>query len=250
MKNLFKSSVGLAEFLIYVAIAYSYSVLGAWYAHSIGLIKHLSNYIYMAPATSFVIILLGSCILVGHHRNKSKTYKYIFIILSCLLLGFSVFSIVIHSYSNQLTDLNKVINPEKQLAQMAYYDLSPYAAVLTILTILILLTWTFFGKALLFCRRMEVFLSLTVFLLCYLILLGYISGVPIFYVTDVTPVGLPTIILFIFMLFAIQLYDGKESWLIRFFKEKVNVKVIVSGTISKSLMFYFILLILVQLIVI
>jgi PAS domain S-box-containing protein len=245
MKKLFRGTVGLAEFLIYLVIAVSYIELGAWYAYSRGLFEFLSEYVYMAPATSIVTILLGAGILFWYYRKNHKAYQYSFVVIMSVVFAYSLFTLLNHIFSGSISEVSRQFNPEKQLAKVFFFDLSPFIAVLSILIVLILQTGIYLKQDNKLRRNLEMIFSIAIFALCYLVGLEYISGVPLFYVANVIPVGLPSILLFAIILIAIQLLKGKNSWMLKIFLERVKVKSMESTTISRSLMFYFAILVLV-----
>ncbi|GEM_PF-2323524 len=245
MKKPEKYSVFLAEILIYVAIAAAYFSLGVWFTNAMGYLRDLNDYVFMAPTSSLMIILLGISILVWFYRNNRRQYKIYFWFLVCAILGYTIVMMLLSASGSTLTELSRQYNPEKLLTKATFFDLSPIVASLALLLLMIMLLRHFLGTASRLCSRLNMALSLLVFIPCYLIVLSYVSAVPIFYITDVTPVGLPAALLLLLLLIAIHLLEGKESLLYMFFSAKMQAQNQVKGMTSKSVLFYFLILMLV-----
>jgi PAS domain S-box-containing protein len=205
-----------SEFPLYLILFIGVISLLGWLSGEMGLAAISSAYIPIAPITAMIFIILCILSLVNHNQNKSL-----------LINSLDTFSLIIIALFCGLTFLNHTLNftwdienifikNPKIVGSAPIGHMSPITAALVIIICIINLLKRY--------NNLNIFkyaggsLSLIIFLVSSVIVLGYLYRAPLLYGSTLIPVSLPAAVcLLLFSITLIRIYDLR-FWTFNLFK--------------------------------
>ena len=174
------------------------------------------EYIPMAPATALLLLGLCGVWLIHEYISPRRGMR---ILIQAALLGMLIIVIMLalRYFTGLGPDLEKLLYPAPPLfGQFSSARMSPLSALAFFLAIpgLLLLTGAKPGMRI---KSASALLSLALFVISSMILLGYLYGAPPFYGGTFTPVALTSALAFWFLSLGLLLVAGPAVWPVRVF---------------------------------
>jgi PAS domain S-box-containing protein len=125
--------------------------------------------------------------------------------------GYAAYVLSIQLSSSNLTSISAYFNVKQNIDNIPLGVMSPITALMIISTCVILMLRQYedYHKTLLF--KISTSITIINITLCYIIILSYILGVPIFYTVEIVPVAFPSAISFLLINLTIQQMIGKQT---------------------------------------
>ncbi|MGB7567046.1 MAG: PAS domain S-box protein [Chitinivibrionales bacterium] len=169
----------------------------------------------MAPSTAVLFLCFGVVFLADSLRPQRKVLRAAMALLALLAIGYCIY--VLSSLASIVSLINLAANengasfPVENAGKM-----SPLTAIGFLGSGLILLLQAFSRQNKLI-RAVSETVSLFVFALGFICFIGYLYGMPLLYGSTITPMALPSAVLFIIIAVRFIVQDPAESWTLRLF---------------------------------
>ena len=200
------------SFFAFPVIGIGLIVLIGWYSNLTFLTRLSINEVPMAPSTAYVFICLAVGLWfylrpqkIAINRNAAIASSIIVICLSCLLVITNIFK----NYANW--EHVFITIPETQLS-MPLGHMSLVTALLFIIS----------GFALLFLqsnrkivKAFSIILTLIIFIISFILLLGYVFDAPFFYFDNFIPPAVLTVLSFFFVSLALVAASDKNTFFVK-----------------------------------
>jgi len=238
-KTIYINKFKRKDFFLIVTILISISGIYGWYAGKYGFASFSLVYIPSAPATSFVFLALSLLLLLIIHFDKSKFIKITSTILTLCILFFCslIFLDFIFDFTWDAENFI-VFNPEI-VGTIPIGRMSPITSLLFIFNCIGILGIKQFNYKIY--KYISGFLSLFVFIVSSVLLMGYLYNVPFLYGSNIIPVALPaSFCSFFFSITLLQVYT------LKFWSFNIIGENIIKRQLLKSFLPIVILIIIVQ----
>jgi PAS domain S-box-containing protein len=195
------------EFLLYLILSVASVNLIGWLSGNIVLASFSENYIPIAPLNLIILTILTLVLWFQLHSEKPPFSNTLFTVLLVLVASFSLFIFFNYFFSFAGDLENAIVRDQRKIGNVIIGHISPISSLLY-----------FFSCLGIFAIRKNmprsvkyigIIFSLLIFIISFILLIGYLYEAPLLYGSKIIPVSLPSSInLCLLSITLLRVYDA------------------------------------------